>query len=171
MNTVTSLLAAMALAVGTLASAPPVSAVGACIGPILKSATFTYTDDSDAIQGGGPVKYAKIKVTVSLCRDTLGNEWAAALPTWSIPSGSLGLDAVTSRTNTAVTNGVRGKVHAVYFAAVSLGVRLHVQPYVQGVWSGGSWVWTKGDLGRYYLDGYGSLITLYDPTPFSSVWN
>lgn len=165
------LMCVTGLIFGVLAAAPATAAVGACIGPVLKSATFTYTDDSDVIQSAGPLRYAKIRMTVSLCRDSLGNEWAAALPTFTIPSGSVGWENYVSRDTYAVTNGIRSRIHGIYYAAVGLGIRLHVRPWIQGVWTGSAWSWTKGDLGPYYMNEGGIVVHDYDPIPISSGWS
>jgi hypothetical protein len=144
---------------------------GACIGPISRSATFTYTDRSGYIQSGTPIRYAKIKVTASVCHDSQGNVWAAALPNYSIPAGSTGFLGVSSRDSVAITHGVRCRLHGTFRATAALSFLLHVRPYLQATESNGVLSWSKGDLGPYFSDGSGAIIHDYDPVTWTSAWN
>jgi hypothetical protein len=83
MKRLATLLLAIVLLAAGLALAPAVRGVGACIGPITKSAVYTYADRYAAYVFGDPVKYYKFKMTGTFCYDSLGNAWGAGTIKWA----------------------------------------------------------------------------------------
>jgi hypothetical protein len=82
-----ALLAACGLLVGSsFASPAAVGAHGACIGPMTKSAVFTYADRFEYETGfGDSVHYYRFKLTGTFCYDALGNAWAPTPTIKAVP--------------------------------------------------------------------------------------
>lgn len=81
-------IVAAATVMSGLLFAPAVHGVGACIGPITKSAIYTYQDRFGYLNFGDPVKISKFKLTATFCYDSLGNAWGTAPITWKPISGA-----------------------------------------------------------------------------------
>ena len=88
MKRLVALLSATVL-LAALALAPAVNGVGPCIGPITKSAVYTYADRYASYMYGDPVKYYKFKLTGRFCYDSFGNAWGQGAITWSNVQGPL----------------------------------------------------------------------------------
>lgn len=83
------LLVATAMLTTVLALAPSATAaVGPCIGPITKSAIYTYQNAYDQVQFDEPVRYHKFKLTATFCYDSFGNAWGAGPISYQVISGA-----------------------------------------------------------------------------------
>ncbi len=87
MKRLARLLLATTLLTAGFALAPAAQGVGACIGPITKSAVYTYADRYASYMYGDPVKYYKFKMTGRFCYDSLGNAWGQGSITYASLSG------------------------------------------------------------------------------------
>jgi hypothetical protein len=167
------LFSVLLVASATAATAAPVAAHGACIAAS-KSATFTYRDWSGYDVGEADSwTPAKMRVTASVCHDTMGNVWAAnAHPTFTIPSDS---EAYTNQTirwgYRSGTHAVTGYIGGFWNCSGHLCV-VDAEPWIKATESGGVLSWSVGsDYHRYRASINGVILyNTYDPITWYAVW-
>lgn len=146
-------------------------AVGACIGPITKSAVYTYADRYAHILYGDPVIYSKFKLTGTFCYDGMGHAWGTSPITWQRVSGSAFLGISNYPTYVVITGYAYADLEygyfAVYFSPPSTKMRIHPRLRINGT-TGSFYAF---DNGASLVNGAGQTMPDYDPVFVSATIN
>jgi hypothetical protein len=150
-----------------LAGVPTASAVGACIGPITKSAVYTYADRFSNVMWGDPVRYYKFKMTGRFCYDSLGNAWGVSPITWAVVSGPfIGL----SNNPVYVTGSgfAYAKIaYGYYRVSGDAVIKIRIGPKLKI--SGVNGRFTAFDTEAFVVNGAGQILHDFDPVFVSAV--